>query len=138
MSDQEVFYADEFFLDEDDPGIEVKVQMRGRLVPICIKRGLTLDDQMAAEAAAIKKSVGLDGKVVFQGLDEGALVREMLFRYIRSWPFTDRKTVELLPITRENVGKMLGGSEALMQAIKNLNDEGEKVLAPFVEVSTEA
>lgn len=138
MSEQEVFYADEFFLDDADEGVEVKVHIRGRDVPIMLKRGLTLDDTMAAQAAAVKKTLTPDGKVLFEGMDEGRLVREMLFRSINKWPFVDRVTGEPLPITRENVGRMLGGADKLMEAIKQLSDEGEAVLAPFVADSAKA
>lgn len=132
---QEQFFADEFFLDEEDPGVKVTVKMRGRDVPIYLKRGLTLEDEMAAQATALKKTITPDGKVIVQGLDETALVEEMLVRCIKSWPFTDRKTGKSFPITRENIRKMLGGADELAAAIKKLNQEGEAALAPFAPVS---
>lgn len=134
----EQFFADEFFLDESDPGIKVTVRMRGRDVPIFLKRGLTLDDQMAAEAAALDKRLTPDGRVVVAGLNEKALVEEMLVRCIKSWPFVDRATGQKLPITKENIRRMLGGADALAEAIKKLNIEGEKVLAPFAVTSAGA
>lgn len=151
--DEEQFFADEFFLDESDPGIEVKVKMRGRMVPVFLKRGLTLEDEMAAQAAALQKTVTPDGRVVIGGLNEKALVEEMLFRCIKSWPFkyplfrVNPKTGQKephpqagqpFPVTKENIRKMLGGADELAAAIKKLNTEGEKVLAPFVVTSAEA
>ena len=132
--EEEQFFADEFFLLEDDPGITVQVKMRGRVVPITLKRGLTLEDEMAAQAAALNKQV-VNGRVVIGSLNEAALVEEMLIRSIKDWPFIDRKTGQKFPITKENVRRMLGGADELAEAIKKLNTEGEKVLAPFVVTS---
>lgn len=131
---EQPFYADEFFLDESDPGVEVKVKMRGRIVPIFLKRGLTLEDEMAAQTAALKKRVTPDGKIVVEGIDEKALVEEMLFRCIKSWPFITRQGAKL-PISRENIRKMLGGADELAEAIKKLNVEGEAALDPFAAAS---
>lgn len=135
--DEEHFYADDFFAMEDDPGVKVFITMRGRQVPIHLKRGLTLEDEMAAQSAALKKTITPEGKIVVEGLDESALVVEMLYRQINRWPFTNRTTGQKLPITRENIKRMLGGAEELAEAIKKLNAEGEAALAPFGVASAE-
>lgn len=135
---EEQFYVDDFFAVEDAPGIKVEVKIRGRLVPFWLKRGLSLEDEMAAESVAVKRRVLPDGRVVIEGMDDAALVVELLYRHIKEWPFTDRKTGEKFPITRENIRKLMGGAEALASAIKRLNTDGEAVLAPFAAASAEA
>jgi hypothetical protein len=127
------FLFDDFFGSEDDPGIVVEIKIRGRQVPITLRRGLTLADQMACQAAALKKRL-VNGSIVMDGLDEAILVEEMMVRAIKAWPFQFKGGTPV-PVTRENIRKMLGGADEIADAIKKLSTEGEAALAPFVPAS---
>lgn len=133
----EQFFFDEFFADDEDPGIEIKVTIKGKQVPIRIKRGLSLEDRAEAELMALKTKMGENGLEVV-GIDEKAAMREMVFRAIKSWPFKDRATGEPTPITRENVMKMLGGGDEIMKAITVIDKQGEDALGPFEPASPAA
>lgn len=133
---QEQFYFDEFFADEETPGVVVPVKIRGRLVPIEFKRGLTIEDKAKAEQAAIKRKV-VGNKVIVEGLDEAEAVVYLLAVSIKKWPFTDRKTGAPIPITPDTIRKMLGGADQMAEVIKQLDQEGADALVPFVAPSTE-
>lgn len=130
------FLFDDFFGSATDPGIVVEIKIRGRQVPITLSRGLTLADQMACQAAALKKRL-VNGQIVMDGLDEGILVEEMLVRSIKAWPFTFKDGTSV-PVTRENIRQMLGGADDIAEAIKKLSTEGEAALAPFAPASDAA
>lgn len=136
MSQQ--FYADDFFALAADPGIVVGVKIRGREVPITLKRGMTLADKSAAQSMALKKTVTSDGRVVIDGLDESILVEQLLLHCILDWPFIDRTTGEKFPVTLENIRLMLGGVEQLAELIAKIESDGTEALAPFVPESDEA
>jgi hypothetical protein len=133
----EQFYFDDFFATDEDAGITVPVKIRGRQVPITLKRGMTLADKMACQAVALKKRI-VGGQVIVDGIDEQRLVEEMLVRQILDWPFTDRATGEKIPVTLEHLRNLRGGADELAEAIKKLDEEGEAALVPFVPASDEA
>lgn len=128
--EQESFLFDEFFESEEDKGVELPIRIAGRIVPIRIKRGLSNADRAAAEMAAIKRQPLPNGGFKMLGLDEQRLADEMVVRGIVSWPFKN-KDGSMVPITRETVAKLKGGSEAILQALTSFDAEGEKAFAPF-------
>lgn len=134
---EELFYVDDFFATDDDPGVTVAVNIRGRQVPITFKRGLTIEDKAKAQQMAIKRRITPDGKVIVEGLDETEAVVYMLAVSIKEWPFTDRATGEKFPITPENIKKLLGGADEMADVIAKLDAEGAEALVPFVARSTE-
>lgn len=84
----ETFLVDDFFVDDADAGVEIRPVLRGRVVPMTVKRGLNLRDREAAKAAAIKSHLAPNGQLVVDGIDEAVLNIEVLFRAIKAWPFT--------------------------------------------------
>jgi hypothetical protein len=116
---EEDFFYDNFFVSQDatDPGKEVMVTIRGREVPIRIKRGLSLEDREAAKAQAITKRIKPDGTPEIVKLDEGVFAIELIVRNVLSWPFRHRNGSKV-PITRENIKAMVAdGADALATTI---------------------
>ena len=133
---QESFYVDEFFATEEDPGIEVPIKIKGRMVPITFKSGLTVEDKARAQQMAIKREI-VDNKVVLKELNESEAAIYMLAVAIKSWPFKDRKTGAQFPVTPENIRKLMGGADEMAEIIKKIDEEGTAALLPFVAPSTE-
>lgn len=131
------FYFDEFFGSEDD-GVEITLKVRGRKVPLRIKRGLTLREKAQAQARAIKRHIDpKTGRVVVDSVDEAGAAEEIAFQMLLSWPFVTRDGAPV-PITRENVSKLLGGLDQLMDLVQKMEESGVEALAPFVSASAEA
>lgn len=128
------FLFDDFFVDEADPGVEHTLHLRGRAVPIQVKRGISLADREAATQAAVARHVDEQGRVVIDGMDDAKLSTGLLARLIKSWPFTraDGTPVEVTP---ENVGRLIAeGADQLLLAIKGAQAAREaEADGPFVE-----
>jgi hypothetical protein len=142
MSDEpqvqdETFFVDEFFATDEDPGVTVGVKIKGRLVPITFKSGLTVEDKAKAQAKAIKRRVTGDGRLVVDEINESEAAIYMLAVSIKDWPFTERATGKKLPITVENIRKMLGGADEMAEVIQKIDQEGAAALVPFAPASAE-
>lgn len=132
----ETFFFDEFFGSEDN-GVEIHLPIRGREVPLRIRRGLTLKEKVEAQAVAVKRKIDPStGKITIDRIDEAAAAEEIAFKMLLSWPFITRDGAPV-PITRENVGKLLG-MDQLVELTQKMEQEGEAALAPFVAPSVEA
>lgn len=138
MSDHnaDAFYFDEFF-GSDAEGVEVTLTIRGRKVPVRIRRGLTLREKVEAQAKAVKRHVTPDGRPVIDSIDEAAIAEELAFKLLLSWPFVTRDGAPV-PITRENVAALLGGLDDLIELSRRMEALGEKALVPFDSKSDEA
>jgi hypothetical protein len=68
---EETFLYDDFFSPADDPGIEISPMIRGRKVPLRIKRGISLVDAGEARDLASKKALK-DGAPVVVSIDPEA------------------------------------------------------------------
>lgn len=137
MSDaaDQLFYFDDFF--DSAKTVVIPVTIKGRVVPITIKAGLSVEDRLAAQAAAVKKLTKPNGETVILGIDEGAATEELMLRAIVSWPFVQRDGARV-PVTKENLRKLLGGIDALAEAVQKIDSEGEASLTPFAPPSAEA
>ena len=138
MSDETVLFED-FFVPADDPGVETSITVNGREVPLHIKRGLSLGDREAAKAVATKMDIDMEkGTVKLSSFDEGIFTIEMLFRCLKSWPFT--KDGVPVPITRENIRALKATAADEMSKLVNALTGGSKdeALAPFEKPSDEA
>lgn len=133
----ETFLVDDFFASDNDPGVVIPVTIKGRIVPITIKRGMSLEERNACEARAIKQHIDPAGRLINDGMDMDVLTRELVFRAILDWPFT-QKDGSKLPVTREAVNKLLGGAEAIAMAMQTIDQQGEAALVPFVPASDAA
>lgn len=134
----EMFLFDDFFVPNDDPGVQVDVAINGRSVPIMVKRGLSLGDREAAKAIATKTRLDLTkGQLVVESFDDGAFTLELLFRCIKSWPFVrDGKQV---PVTRENILALKSSAaDAFALLVQNLVQDKSEALTPFVKASDAA
>ena len=137
MSDTEQFLFDDFFVsqDETDPGERVEVEIRGRQVPVFLKRGLSFADREAAKSQAVKTRIKPNGQPEVVSIDEGIFAIELLFRTIKSWPFTYRsgKRVE---ISRENIKAMLAdGADVLAKLVIDRISKRSEQMAPFTTPS---
>ncbi len=135
MSD---FFFDDFFAQNDDPGLPVDIVFSSGIVPFYIKQRISLGDVEAAKEKAIIKHIKHDGSIEVVRVDEGVLTTEILARVIKSWPFKHRngKTV---PITPENIRALdASASEQLQQLASNLINQREKQVDPLEKNSAEA
>lgn len=141
---QQHFLFDDFFVDDADEGVVHIVTIRGRAVPITCKRDVTLADQEAAEQAAVRRHLTPDGRLVVDGVENGVLAVEILFRTIKRWPFVygpkHPHAGKPVPITRENIRRMVAdGAEALATSIaKGRTAKQEEADGPFAPNSDEA
>lgn len=134
MSEQ--FLFDDFFVPEDDAGVEETVTIRGREIPIRIKKGLSLKDREEAKSKAVKTHLDPKGALQFDGFDEGAFNIELLARCIKSWPFTygegHPKAGQQVPVSREMVAQLRAdGADAFQELITRLVQDKKEALAPF-------
>lgn len=137
ITEAQPFYFDEFF-GSDDNGVEVTLSIRGRKVPLRIKRGLTLREKAQAQARAIQRHIDpKTGRVVVDSVDEASAAEEVAFQMLLSWPFVTREGSPV-PITRENVSKLLGGLDQLMELTQKMEESGAEALDPFASASAEA
>lgn len=133
--DNQPFFFDEFF-GSDEEGIEITVMIRGRAVPLRLRRGLTLREKAEAESRAIKRHHDpKTGRVVIDSMDEAGAAEEIAFKMLLHWPFVNRADGSPVPITRENVRNLLGGLEQIIEITRRLEEYGEKALGPFAPAS---
>ncbi|GHO44515.1 hypothetical protein [Ktedonospora formicarum] len=138
MSEQENFYFDEFFDDEDDPGVPVELDIKGRKVTIYIARGVSFHDKQAAKKQAVRMKVHPDGKISILGIDEETFAVEVLARTIKSWPFKYRQSGKTVPITKDTIRKFLSdGAEQLQAIVLNMVQKQEEALDFFESPSEE-
>src|SRR5271166_6347297 len=103
MDDQ--FLFDDFFVSDEDPGIEIVIHVKGREIPLHI-RPLSTSDQVAVQAASVSKRFTPDGKVVIDKIDEAKANSMLIAKSIVSWPFVNRDGSPV-PVTAENCGRLL-------------------------------
>jgi hypothetical protein len=126
------FYFDEAFIDESDPGVPVEVEIKGRKAVIHLTRGVSLHDKLAAKKQAVRHRIRPDGSVEIQNIDEEIFAVELLARSVKSWPFVFRGSNRPVPVTRENIKKMLSDvSEQLQAIVLNMTQKQEESLVPF-------
>lgn len=134
MSNQD-FFVDEFFAPEIDEGKEITITVAGKDVPITVRtRGVTNEDRMAAELAATTVTMK-NGKVDKVTTDRAKASMELAARQVLSWPFKDRETGEMLPITGANLARMRGGADEIIAAAGQAEAARDESVAPFVEPS---
>lgn len=134
MSDN-VFLFNDFFDNDEDPGVEFPVIMGGRTVPFHIKRSMTVRERQKATDQSLKKHFDTTGKLVVDGVDEAVFSIEVVFSGLKSWPFTypDGRAV---PITRETIAKLPASVlDSLVTVLMNLREDQEKALVPFEKPS---
>lgn len=136
------FEFDNFFITNDDPGVEEVITMRGvdgasYEVPIRVKRGLTLGDAAECRAKAVTTHFDAKGNQVVDGFDESTFTIEVLVRVIKSWPFT--KHGQPVPVTREHLRQMLAVStEGFQPLVERFAANKKEAQAPFESKSDEA
>ena len=136
----EPYYFDEFFVSDSDPGVTYQVPIKGRLVPIVCKRGMSLRDKEEAQSAAIQRHIDTEtGRLVIDGIDDIKMDIEILSRTIKSWPFVYRDGSPV-PITPETISAFLSeGVDRLIGFIAKGNAAQEaEVTGPFDAASAVA
>lgn len=134
---EDQFLFDDFFVaqDDSDPGERVEVELRGRKVPIFLKRGLSFGDKQAAKSKAVQTRVKPNGQVEIVSVDEGTFAVELLLSSIKSWPFV-YASGKRVPVTRENIRAMLGDcAEVLAKVVVDRITARDKKMAPFTKPS---
>lgn len=127
----ELFLADDFFVDEHDPGVELIVTLSGRTVPLMVKRGLSFADIAAAKQQATKMRFKPDGTPEVYAFDETIMNVEILFRALKSWPFTQRNG-KSLPLTRENIKALRAENiEPIIKALGIIVERRGQATDPF-------
>lgn len=139
MSEQQQFFFDDFFLDEKDPGIEVKIEMGGKEVPIFIKRRFTLEDIESARDKSIVKHMNFKtGEMVVEKFDDDAFTMELMLRGIVSWPFI-RRDGSKVPVNQKTIKAMDSQLfEQLSRLIAGVIQQKYEQAAPFEKDSAEA
>lgn len=135
--EQQAFLYDDFFVSEEDPGIEVVLTVRGRDIPLRVASGISLGDQQEVQAMGVKKHFDFKTKqVVVDEVDESLITFELMRRYIKSWPFTfaDGSPV---PVNRKNIARLGADAAAQLQEVINVQERIRKdaVNGPFVATS---
>jgi hypothetical protein len=126
----EQFLFDDFFVGDDDPGIEIVIHVRGRDVPLHI-RPLSTSDQVAVQAASVSKRFTPSGQVVIDRIDEAKANAMLIAKSIVSWPFVN-KDGRPVAITAENCGKLIGDAGTqITAALGSLNEKKTEVITPF-------
>ena len=135
MDDQ--FLFDDFFVSDEDPGIEISIHVRGREIPLHI-RPLSTSDQIAVQAASVSKRYTPEGQVVIDRIDEAKANSMLIAKSIVSWPFVF-KDGSPVPVTAENCAKLLGDAGTqVTQALGALNQKKTEIIGPFASSSDEA
>lgn len=126
----EVFLYDDFFSPADDPGIEIRPVIRGREVPLRVKRGISLVDAGEARELATKR-VLRNGIPEIVAIDETRMNVVLLKRVIVSWPFTKRDGSPV-PINEKTIGDLVGdAAQAVLDEVQKLFEVREESLVPF-------
>jgi hypothetical protein len=127
----ETFLYDDFFSPADDRGVEIRPKIRGREVPMRVKRGISLVDAGEAREAATKKVIDpATGMVRVLSVDEVRMNISLLKKAIIEWPFV--KDGKPLPITEKSIGELNGdAAEAILGEIQKLMAARQEALAPF-------
>lgn len=130
MAEQEEFLADDFFVDEEDAGVELIVNLAGRHVPLMVKRGLSFADISYAKQQATKMRFKPDGTPEVYAFDEAVMNVEILFRALKSWPF--KRNGKPLPLTRENIKALRAENiEPIVKALGIIVERRGKATDPF-------
>lgn len=132
---EEKFLFDDFFVSEASQGVETHILVRGRQVPIRI-RPLSTSDEISAQAGAVTKRMGPDGKVVIDSIDEALGNSLLMSKAIVSWPFTNSDGSPV-PITPENCSKILGEAGTQITALIGELSGQKASLDPFVSSSAD-
>jgi len=132
QASEELFLYDDFFSPVDDPGIEIHAMIRGRKVPLRIKRGLSLIDAAnARERASTRVLNRQTGMPEVVAMDESRMNILLLQSSIISWPFKYRDG-SLVPITEQTIGEMLGdAAAAVLEHVQRLMEGRQEALVPF-------
>lgn len=133
----DTFLFDEFFTSATDPGYLVQVDMRGRVVPFYLKRGLSIVERQTAQMSAIKYHI--EGtQVIIDSTDETMLTVKTILMSLVSWPFVSADGTPV-PITEDNIRLLLADcADALMSSIGEREKQREAQIAPFVPTSVPA
>lgn len=130
---EEQFLYDDFFAPADDPGVEIYPVIRGRKVPMRVKRGISLVDAGEARDLASKKALK-DGIPQVVSIDETRMNILLLKKAIVAWPFT--KDGKPVPINEKTIGDLSGvAAQAILDEIQKLMQVRQDSLAPFEQRS---
>jgi hypothetical protein len=132
----EQYLYDDFFADDSTPGVVTGVQIRGRNVPITLKRGVSFKDFSEAKEQATTMGFKPDGRPYVIKYSDGIFGIELCVRCIQSWPFDrDGKPV---PVTRESIAALgTDGVSAIVSVLMEVMSKGVEALVPFVSPSAE-
>lgn len=131
---EEVLY-DDYFTDENDPGVVAVVEHLGKKLKFRVKKSLTLSEKQLASSAAVSFSLDKDGNPTITKMDQAAYTSQVVLAGVKSWPFKYRSG-EPVPINRLTVSRMDGTlAEKVAAVILGQREAQQKALDPFAPKS---
>lgn len=127
MSEEKFFY-DEFFVSDDDPGLEEEIEIRNRKLTVTIKRALTLEDISEARSSSIKTRMNKKtGQPELVEVNESEFIIKILPKLVLAWPFKHRdgRPVEISEKNLKNL--KFDVAEAFAPLVKKVLEGREEV-----------
>lgn len=143
----EAMLYDDYFTDEDDPGVEAIIEHKGKLLRFRLKKSLTLDEKQLASDAAVNIELDKEGNPHITRMDQAAYTKAIVFAGVLEWPFTYSHHPKIaanlrgkpVPLTRYHVSRMDGAlADKIAQVILGQREAQQRALDPFVEKSNVA
>lgn len=145
LTGEDILY-DDFFTDEDDPGIAVVIEHKGKLLPFRVKKSLTLSEKQLAADAGVSIELDKAGNPSIKKMDQSAYTREIVLSGVKEWPFKYGEHPKIaanlrgktVPITRHHVSRMDGVlAEKVAGVILGQQEVQRAAVDPFEQKSDE-
>jgi hypothetical protein len=127
MNVAEIFDFEDFFVDPEDPGLDIEITLKARtndgvverVVPMTIRKGVDLNGSQAAQQKGLKVIYDPEtGKPKDIQVNEAEIAAATLAQVILKWPFT--KGGKTVPINEKHIKMMFGDNvEAILKQIGN-------------------
>jgi len=135
---------DDYFTDEDDPGVKAVIEHKGKLLEFRLKKSLTLDEKQLASDAAVGIELDKDGNPHITKMDQAAYTKAIVFAGVLGWPFKYSNHPKIaanlrgkpVPITKYHVSRMDGVlAEKVANIILGQQGAQQKAIDPFAQKS---
>lgn len=142
----EAMLYDDYFTDEDDPGVEAVIEHKGKQLKFRVKKSLTLDEKQLASDAAVAIELDKDGQPHVTKMDQAAYTKAIVFAGVLEWPFKYSQHPKIaanlrgkpVPITKYHVSRMDGVlADKIANVILGQREAQQKAIDPFAQKSGE-
>lgn len=134
----ETVLYDDYFTDPNDPGVDVSIAHRGKLLTFRLKKSLTLAEKQIAANAGVSISIDGTGQPTLNKMDQSAYTREILIAGVKAWPFAYQDGTPV-PITRDTISRMDGElAEKISFVLLGQREAQAQALVPFGKKSDAA